>query len=105
MPARNGDHELLAVGPLDLENVARAEILDRNDGAEHGAVRALARQADHIGMIIFALAERRQRRAGHGEQGAAQRLGGGAVADFGEAGDGAALPGLTDSSVSGRSPA
>ena len=38
-------------------------------------------------MIIFALAERRQRGARDGQQGAAQRLGGGAVGDLGEAGD------------------
>ena len=58
------DHGALAVGPLDLEDVAGAEILDRDDGAERLAVRAFAGQADQVGMIIFALVQRRQRRRG-----------------------------------------
>ena len=47
-----------------------------------------ARQADQVGVIIFALLERRQRVAVDLDQLAAQRLGGGAVGDAVEAGDG-----------------
>ena len=80
-------HEALAVGPFDLDHVARAEILDRDDRAERLAVGRDRRQAEQVGVIIFALAERRQRGARHGQLGAAQRLGGGAVGDLGEARD------------------
>ena len=51
------------------------------------AVRVHRRQADQVGVIIFALLERRQRRAVDLDQRAAQRLGGGAVADAFEARD------------------
>ena len=42
-------------------------------------------------MVVLAFSERRQRRAGDRERGAAQLLGGGAVGDLGEAGDRPAL--------------
>ena len=48
-----------------------------------------AGQADQVGVIIFALFERRQRGAVDLDQRAAQGLGGGAVGDALEAGDGA----------------
>ena len=89
-----GDEGALAAGPFDLEQVAGAEILDRDDDAERRAGRILAREADEIGMVIFALVKGRQRRARHGQQLAAEGLGRAAVGDLGEAGDGAGAAGL-----------
>src|SRR3546814_12494532 len=86
------DHEALGLLAefgrlLDFDYIARAEILDGDDMAEHGAIGRNARQTDQIVMIIFALAQRRQRRARDGEEGAAQRPGRTAVGHFGEGGD------------------
>src|SRR3546814_5759582 len=67
------DHEALGLLAefgrlLDFDYIARAEILDGDDMAEHGAIGRNARQTDQIVMIIFALAQRRQRRARDGEE-------------------------------------
>src|SRR3546814_8632284 len=68
------DHEALGLLAefgrlLDFDYIARAEILDGDDMAEHGAIGRNARQTDQLVMIIFALAQRRQRRARDGEEG------------------------------------
>src|SRR3546814_4185815 len=56
-------HEAAAVRPFDLDHVARAVIVDRDDMAKVFPRGGGAWQADQVGMIIFALAERRQRRS------------------------------------------
>ena len=66
---------------LDLEQVAGAEILDRDDGAERIAVPVDAGRADEVRVIIFAVVERRQRGTVDLDQRSAQRFGGGAVVD------------------------
>ena len=58
---RHGDHEAAAVGLLDLENVASAEILDRGDGADGRAGIGGDGEPDQVDVVIFALAERRKR--------------------------------------------
>ena len=63
MPARNGISCALAARHLDLEQVAGAVILDRDDGSDRAPVAIDAGQADEVGVIIFALVERRQRGA------------------------------------------
>ncbi|PAV67411.1 hypothetical protein WR25_20539 [Diploscapter pachys] len=83
----HGDHEALAVGAFDFEHVAGTEIFDEHDAAQVFARGRHGGQADEIGVIIFALPQRRQRRAGDDEFGAAQCLGCVAIGDFGEAGD------------------
>src|SRR4051812_11414575 len=88
-PERN--HGPPPVGLLDLQDVARAEILDRDDPPQRLARRALAGEADQVGVIIFAFLQRRQRRAGDGEQLPAKGFGGAPVGDFGEPGDGGAV--------------
>src|SRR3546814_9102534 len=70
-----------AGGILDLYQIAGAEVLDRDDPARGRARIGDDRQTDEIDMIIFALAERRERRARDGERGAAQPLGSGAIGD------------------------
>ena len=89
MPGLNGISDRLPSSRLDLEQVAGAVILDRDDCADAHSRRGRRRQADQIGVIIFALLERRQRGAVDLDQRAAQRLGGGAVVDALEAGHGA----------------
>ena len=98
------DQRALAVRPLDLEQVAGAEILDRDDRAERLARLIDAGQPDQVGVIIFALFERRQRVAVDLDQLAAQGLGGGAVGDALEAGDGGLAAALTSLSASSRPP-
>src|ERR1700741_1629948 len=71
-------HEPGAVRALDLDDVAGPEILDRRDRAEQAPARRDAGEPDQVGMIIFAVAQRRQRRARDGEGGAAPRPGGAA---------------------------
>ena len=61
-----------------------------------------ARQADQVGVIIFALFERRQRVAVDLDQRAAQRFGGGAVGDAVEPRD-RRLAAVADRSISRRS--
>ena len=72
---------------LDLEQVAGAVILDGDDRADGLPVAVERRQADQVGVIIFALFERRQRRAIDLDQRAAQRLGRRAVGNAFEARD------------------
>src|SRR3546814_6829411 len=59
---------------FDLEDVAGAEILDRDDGSQRLARGRGAGETDQVVMIIFAGAERRQGRARNGKNGPAQRL-------------------------------
>ena len=49
-----------AVGPLNLKQVTSPEILDRHDLANLGARFIDTGQPDQIGVIIFALFERRE---------------------------------------------
>ena len=93
-----------AVRPLDLEQVAGAEILDRDDRADRAPVAIDAGQADQVGVIIFALFERRQAIAVDLDQLPAQRLGGGAVGDALEAGDGGLAAVLDDARASALAP-
>ena len=86
-------HEAFAVGLGDLEDVAGAEIVDRDDLAHRAAIGRDAWETEQVVMIIFALAQRRQRRARDGEDGTAQRLGTAAVADLGKGRDCALIGG------------
>ena len=70
---------------------ALREVLDRGDSAYAQAAIGDDRQAEQVGVVIFALTERRELGARDGEFGAAQRLGGIAVSDFGKAGNRPAL--------------
>ena len=76
-----------------IEQVAGAEILDRDDRAERRPVLGFAAEPDQVGVIIFAGLERRQLGARDRQQCAAQRLGGVAVGNFVEPGDRAAAAG------------
>ena len=87
MPSLNGISDRLPLVLLDLEQVAGAVILDRDDSADAVPVEIDCRQADQVGMIIFALFERRQSGAIDLDQRAAQRLGGGSVGNPFEARD------------------
>ena len=58
------DQRALAVGQQHFDQVAGAEILDPRDRAERFARRVDARQADEVGVIIFAVLERRAARRG-----------------------------------------
>ena len=60
MPSRNGISERLPSGQLDFEQVARAVILDGDDRADRLALAIDAWEPDEVGVIIFALFERRQ---------------------------------------------
>ena len=85
--------EALAAVTLDLDHVTRAEILDRDDAADRLAIGRYRRQPDQVGVVVFTLAERRERLARHRQQGAPQRLGSGTVAHPGEARDRAVAQG------------
>ncbi len=88
IPGLNAISERLPPSRLDLEQVAGAVILDRDHGADGRPLPVHRRQADQVGVIIFARLERRQGRAVHFDERAAQGLGGGAVVDPLEPGDG-----------------
>ena len=94
----------LAVRAFDLEQVAGAEILDRRDRADCSARLVDARQADQVGVIIFALVKRRQVGAVDFDQLPAQRLGGGPVGYALETGDGGLAAARMSRTASSRPP-
>ena len=55
-----GDQRALAMEALDLEQVPSAEVFDRYDFAQLLTRLIHARQANQVGVIIFALFERRE---------------------------------------------
>ena len=59
------DQRSLAVLKLDLEQVAGAEVLDRDHRAHMAALAIDGGKADQVGVVIFAFLERRQRGAVH----------------------------------------
>ncbi len=86
-------HHGLAIGVGDFENVAGVVVFDGRDRADRITARGDNGETDDVGVIIFAFAKRWQAGARDGQQSAAQALGGGAIADFGKARDGADLVG------------
>ena len=68
--------ERLAALAFDFEQVARAIILDGGNDADGSSFAVFGGQSDQVGVIIFALLERRQRGTVDFDQRAAQRLGG-----------------------------
>ena len=77
----------LAARGRDLQEIAGAEIVDRDDGAERIAVAVLRREADQVGVIVFVRRGRRQTVARDEEIEIAKPLGAVAVGDAGDAGD------------------
>src|SRR5262249_38370339 len=73
-------HQGFAAGRRrDLQNVARAEIVNREDGADGPASRILGAKPDQVGMVELIRLRGGQAFAGHVELGVAELLGGGAV--------------------------
>src|SRR6185437_1689380 len=81
------DERPRAAGRFDLEQVAGAVIFNRDDFPQDIPRCIDSRQPDDVGVIIFALFERRQRRARDLDQRAAKRFGGRAVGNTVEARD------------------
>src|SRR4249919_977966 len=79
------DQRFAPIGQLDLEQVAGAVIFDRCNRPDSRPFQIDARQADDVGVIIFALAKRGQRRAVDFDQRTTQCLGRAAVGNSVEA--------------------
>jgi hypothetical protein len=69
------DERAFAIGQLNLKQIARSEVLDTRDSADRLAVRVHAGQPKEIGVIIFALFQRRQIGAVDFDQFSAKGLG------------------------------
>ena len=95
MPARNGISERWPSGRSTSSRSPAPKFSTATTVPSGSPVAVDAGQADQVGVIIFALLERRQRGAVDLDQRAAQRLGGGAVGDALEAGDGALAAAVT----------
>jgi hypothetical protein len=85
------DQRPLAVGTLDLEQVTRTEILDRYDRADGPSVAVHASEADEVGVVIFAVSERRQSGPFDFDERAAKTFGSRSVPDPLEAREGGPL--------------
>jgi len=88
IPVGNGignkrHHERRACFGCNLDNVGCPVIHDVTCGSDGLAIVRNDGQADQIGVVEFALFERREGVARNGEHGSAQRFGSGPIGDFG----------------------